>query len=286
MQTKLSSPELIVTLNFFGAEICSIKNKTGTEFIWQADKAVWPRHAPVLFPIVGRLKDNYYNFKNKTYNLSQHGFARDMEFELFSSSASECVFQITDNEATLEKFPFRFVFQIRYSLNGNKLTTAYTVKNTGTEDLFFSMGAHPGFNCPLLTGETFEDYSLVFEKNNFSLSLLSNGLRPGGKKELTLQNNTLPLSHKLFENDALVFENTQIEKITLASHHHRIELECNGWPYFGIWGKKEKAPFVCLEPWYGIADKTDSDCMLEHKQGIISLKAGKEFNCSFSMTFS
>lgn len=264
----------------------SVKNRQGVEYVWQASPA-WPRHAPVLFPIVGRLKENSYVYNGENYSMSQHGFARDKDFTLITSTPSSCTFQLLSNEESRKIYPFDFIFNICYTLNGNELLTEYQVVNPSDAPLFFSVGAHPGFICPLTNNETLEDYFLEFESSDFKLSELSQGLRLPQKKKLSLSDKKLFLTKSLFDNDALVFENGQIQKISLCSSksNHRISLSCKNWPYFGIWSKKENAGFICLEPWYGIADKTDHNLFLTEKQGVLRLEAKKEFDCSFSLKF-
>jgi len=288
MKHKLLSDTLEVHVNFLGAEIESVKNKSGLEFIWQANKEVWPRHAPVLFPIVGKLKDNSFTYNSRVYELGQHGFARDYAFELIAGDHRYCTFQLRPDIKSKKNYPFDFIFQITHSLNGNKLVTTYTILNPFTEVLFFSVGAHPGFNCPLLPTESFENYYLEFESSSLQLSELNNGLRTPNRKELGLNKNRLYLSETLFDKDALVFENSQINKICLRSEKssHKISLECINWPYFGIWSKKGCREFICLEPWQGIADRETASGDLARKDGIIQLQPKKEFTCSFSISFA
>ena len=287
MIASLNSESLSVLINSFGAEIKSITNKHGLEFIWQADKSVWARRAPVLFPIVGKLKEDKFIFNNDVYQLPQHGFARDMEFDLISENMNSCVFKLASNNETRKKFPFDFIFLIKYELTGNILNISYSIKNPSKELIYFSIGAHPGFNCPLLPGETFEDYYLEFEKNNYTLTELSDGLLTNTTKTLKLTNNKLFISASLFNNDALIFENNQINSVSLCSKKssHKITLNCKDWPFFGIWSKKNNAPFICLEPWFGIADTVNSNQQLISKKGIISLQGASEFNCSYSLAF-
>lgn len=288
MQQQLISKALKIKVNHLGAEISSIKNNAGTEFIWQANKQVWPRHTPVLFPIVGKLKDNSYSFEKNTYALSQHGFARDKTFELTASDKTSCTFELKADEETKSVYPFDFIFQIRHVLEGNKLTTSYTVNNPVAEPLFFSIGGHPGFNCPLLPKEKMESYYLEFERSEYTLTELSNGLRTDATRKLEMFENKLFLSEQLFENEALVFENGQINRVSLvgSKSKHKIILACENWPSFGIWSKPGsgfKQQFICLEPWYGIADKENSTGRLTEKDGILQLAAGAEFSCSFSI---
>ncbi len=288
MQTQLTSTTLTVTIDHFGAELCSVKNKSGIEFMWQAQKEVWARHAPVLFPIVGKLKDNFFIYNNKKHELPQHGFARDMEFDLVEKSEQSLTFQLRSNSETKTKFPFEFVFEIKYTLEENKLYTEYKITNPSNQTIYTSVGAHPGFNCPLLANESFEDYYLEFEKDNFALTKLNNGLRTDATSALELNDKKLFLKKELFDNDALVFENKQINSISLCSSksNHKIMLQCDHWPYFGIWAKKGNTQFVCLEPWYGIADAETTANELSKKDGIIQITPGKDFKAQFSLIFS
>ncbi len=288
MQTQLRSASLTVTINSIGAEVCSVKNNSALEFIWQAKKEVWARHAPVLFPIVGKLKNNFFIYNQQQYELPQHGFARDLEFELIDKNDNSCTFQLSSNETTKKTFPFEFIFQIRYGLEENKLTTQYTIFNPSSLLGYYSVGAHPGFNCPLLPGEKFEDYYLEFDTNHLQQTQLNNGLRVNAKSTLELKDNKLQLTKNLFDNDALVFENSQVNTISLCSStsKHKITLQCKNWPYFGVWAKKGTDEFVCLEPWYGIADSENSSQELLKKDGIIQLPPVSEFKGSFSLIFS
>lgn len=288
MQIHLQSTQLKIAINSLGAELCSIKNINSIEFIWQASPSVWPRHAPVLFPIVGKLKDDFFCYNNKKHELSQHGFARDLDFELKEADADSCTFELKQTNKTKINFPFDFTFQIKYLLLENTLVTKYAVFNPSNEPIFFSVGAHPGFNCPLLPNETFEDYYLEFEKEEFSQTLLNNGLRFDTKKSLIFPNKKLSLNKELFSNDALVFENKQVNCISLCSSksNHKITLKCTNWPYFGIWSKKGSGEFVCLEPWYGVADSHHSNNEVTKKEGIIELASQTEFVCDFALIFT
>ena len=286
MQTQIGTEELQVVINFAGAEVCSIKNPSGIEFIWQANKNVWPRHSPVLFPIVGKLKDGFFSFQNQQYELGQHGFARDNVFKLIEVDLSSCKFELASNEESKKHFPFDFVFQIRYSLFKNTLTTFYEVENPSEETIYFSVGAHPGFNCPILKSEKWEDYYIQFEENDYYTTSLSKGLRTDEKTKLSLTNYQLNLSESLFDHDALVFENNQINEIALKSKvsDSQITLKCHNWPYFGIWSKSNSKEFICLEPWHGIADGVNEHVALNRKHGILTLPPKKSFTCNYEIT--
>jgi galactose mutarotase-like enzyme len=282
---QLSSDVLTVTVNSHGAEISSVKNKSGFEYIWQADKTVWARHAPVLFPIVGKLKDNFFIYEGKKFELPQHGFARDMPFELISEDTGCCTFQLVSSVETDMKYPFDFVFRITYELNGSRLITKYQIRNLFARDMYVSVGAHPGFNC--FEGNRLEDHYIEFETDSLTQTRLHEGLLSDVKLPLPLPGRKLNLSVELFDNDALVFEDSQIHKLSLCSKtsDRKITMECKDWPYFGIWSKKGCDKFVCLEPWYGVTDTVNASQQIKEKKGIIHLAHSQEFNCEFSLTF-
>jgi galactose mutarotase-like enzyme len=288
MKTTLRNSELNVAVNFKGAEVCSVKNDKGVEYIWQAKKDVWARHAPILFPIVGKLKDDEFIFEDEPYSLPQHGFARDMDFDLISGEESSCCFRLSSNNETFRKYPFEFDLDVSHSLQRSTLITSYRVKNNSVGAMFFSIGAHPGFNCPLTPGEKFEDYYLEFENSSLQRTLLKEGLISDQKSDLQLKDKKLFLTPELFDQDALVFENSQINRVSLRSSvtSHSISMECKGWPFFGVWTKKGNRNFICLEPWHGIADHVSHDQKLNRKKGIITLPSAGEFKCSFSTSFT
>ena len=271
-----------------GAELSSFKNlQTNLEYIWQADPAIWARHAPVLFPTVGKLKNNQYTYLGKPYTLPQHGFARDFSFRLESETENTLTFLLEQSEATLTNYPFAFRLYSNYYLKENTLNVSYRVENPGTDILYFSLGAHPGFACPLFPDEDFTDYYLQFEKPEMlERYLLDQGLQNSQTEPVPLENNTqLLLTYALFEKDAIVLKNLNSEKISLHSrrHEHGLDFIFPGYPYFGIWTKEKNAPFICLEPWHGIADSIISSGELTQKEGIIALPPNEEFTCEFTI---
>lgn len=257
-----------------GAELTSIFSKqTQSEYLWQAGKE-WTKYAPVLFPIVGQLKDNTYFHKEKEYKLERHGFARNLKFacpasggEIGKLDGESIEFILRSNDDTLKVFPFEFVLKIIYKLSNDKLIVEYKVENTGNDKMYFSIGAHPAFKIPIppapqkgvLEKENYHDYFLEFsEKENAPRWLLQNGLI--AEQETFFSNQTiLPLTKKLFYNDALVFKSLKSETISIKSKKSNtgLHFHCKGFPYFGIWAAKD-ADFVCLEPWCGVADSINS----------------------------
>ncbi len=277
-----------VKVNSKGAELNSLLTSEGTELLWQASKDVWPRYAPVLFPIVGRLKNNLYNYKDNNYSLSQHGFARDKEFILVEHSDNTLKFELTADESKLELYPFHFSLIISYTLNENVLDVTYQVFNPDNKELLFSIGAHPGFSTCRKSNETLGDFILEFpNKTRLIAERLDDGLLSGHTYEIQLNSGCLPLSTELFNNDALVFKNSQIEKVLLKSKKTKevIELSCKNWPYFGIWTKKGSDEFVCLEPWFGITDSAIESGILSNKEGIIVLEPKKQIQFNYSLSF-
>lgn len=263
-----------ITVNSLGAELSSLKDAVGTELLWQASKDIWPRHTPVLFPIVGRLKNNSFTYKGQNYSLSQHGFARDKEFLLIEQSENNLKFELTADESTLEIYPFHFSLIISYTLKGATLDISYEIFNPDNKELLFSIGAHPGFSTCRESGESLNDYYLEIEGVSALIAeRLQDGLLSGNTYEISLHKNVLPLTTELFDNDALVFKSNQIKSVKLKSKNsgHGIELICNDWPYFGIWTKKGCNQFVCLEPWFGITDSIISNGEINTKEGIIQL---------------
>ena len=275
MNTKISNQILEVEIASKGAELQSIINKeTGLEYLWNADHAFWSKKSPVLFPIVGGLKNNTYNYNNKSYQLSRHGFARDSFFEITTQTENSVTYTLNSSEATLKNYPFDFSFAVIYTIEENKLICTYTVKNTGNETMFFSCGAHPAFKVPLTGNTDFTDWHLQFSatENAGIWPLSAEGLIL--KETIPCLNNTnqLELSKPLFYKDALVFKNLQSTTIAIISSKskHGLTMQFDGFPFYGIWSCKD-ADFVCLEPWCGIADSIDTSGELQEKEGIQNL---------------
>lgn len=287
MVHHLQNDQYRISVQETGAELSSFRRlRQGLEYIWQAEPTIWPRHAPVLFPVVGKLPDGKFRYQGRAYALPQHGFARDEKFELAGQSPQSLTFALANSERTLAFYPFPFRLEIAYSLQGNSLETAYRVVNTGEEDMYFSIGGHPAFNCPLLPGDKFEDYFLEFEKpETASRYLLEQGLQNGQIQPVLEAATRLPLRYELFEQDAIVLKELVSQKISLRTsrHGHGLDFEFKGFPYFGIWTKQAGAPFICLEPWQGIASRVGDSGELTEKEGILRLAAGERFTCSYTV---
>lgn len=269
-----------------GAELKSLLYKENNiEYLWNGDPKYWPRHSPVLFPIVGSLKDDSFIYEGQKYTLKRHGFARDMNFDLEAVFGDSASFVLKSSAETLRNYPFDFLLRIKYQLNGNSIKVCYEVENPGSKPLYFSIGSHPAFNVPLVKGTSYEDYYLDFsEEENAERWTISDNLINGAVPFLENQNK-LPLKASLFDDDALVFKGLKSNRISICSDKtiHGLHYDFRGFPYMGIWAAKD-APFVCIEPWFGIADSQSHDQNIEQKEGIIKLDQGKKWDAGWSLT--
>ncbi|ENQ3080360.1 aldose 1-epimerase family protein [Bacillus cereus] len=288
MTAIIQNEKMIVSISERGAELQSVRLKEDhTEYIWQGDAKYWGRRAPILFPIVGRLVDNTYYVDGKPYSLTQHGFARDLTFTIKEQTESKITYTITSNEETLQNYPFAFELLVSYELNGTSISVTYEVFNSNSEEMYFSIGGHPGFNCPLLPNESFTDYYLSFSTpERLESSVLEGPFLSKHKLVVAEEATELPLACDLFQNDALIFENMRKNEITIRSHNHKkfVKVSFEGFPFVGVWTLENNAPFLCIEPWYGIADELDPAKDFKEKKGIQMLKANETFICRYSIT--
>lgn len=287
MEHPLENAHIQVKVKEQGAELCSLVHKgNGIEYLWPADPQVWARHAPVLFPIVGKLRGDTYQLNGEAYQMGQHGFGRDFPWALVDKSENTLTFQLQESAETLKKYPFSFALEAIFSLLDAAVSVSYTLTNTNKEEMPFSIGAHPGFNCPLAAESRFEDYYLEFEKKeNLDKQLLKDGLRTGSTAAVLQNTNILPLSRELFKEDALVFEGVHSRWVMLGSrrHSHGVKVFFEGFPYLGIWTKSQNSPFLCIEPWYGVADSLEGSTDFRMKEGVQLLKPGQSFACAYTI---
>jgi galactose mutarotase-like enzyme len=279
MNIILQNKELKATISAKGAELISLK-RNAKEYIWEGNPNFWGKHSPVLFPIVGALKNDQYNYENKLYQLSRHGFARDYEFCVEETFENKAVFSFCSSEETTKYYPFDFKLRIIYALEENYLNVKYEVTNNGNTKMPFSIGGHPAFALP----DTFENYSLFFE-NDESLTCysLENNLLSERTTVLKLSDHKLPLTYSLFEEDALIIKKLESKKIQILENGKPyVEISLYDFPNLGIW-TKNNAPFICLEPWYGYSDSMDSNGDLFEKEGILILSAKEIFETSFDI---
>ncbi|MDN5086781.1 aldose 1-epimerase family protein [Aliarcobacter butzleri] len=280
MNYQIKNSFITAQIKSFGAELNSLKKcDENFEYIWQANSKYWARHSPVLFPIVGRLKEDSYFYKNKKYSLSQHGFARDKEFEVVQNEANFIEFRLKSDEKSLEFYPFFFELNICYKLDKNSLIVSYKVKNKSDEKMYFSIGAHPAFNTQV--GDFLEFENIKTTKRYF---LDEKGLIYKNQN-LNLENSKLYLDKDLFKDDALVFNDSNIKQITLKNIENKsmVKVKFDNFPYLGIWSKPNDAPFVCIEPWFGVADEENANQKIEDKKEILSLEKEEEFFCFYTI---
>ena len=263
-----------------GAELRSYKVDR-EEFIWDRKPEFWAASSPVLFPFVGSIKNGAYSYNGKEYKIStRHGFARTEDFELVEKSENSLKFRFSSNKETLEKYPFEFELFITYTIVGNTLEIAYNVVNKNDSDMYFSLGTHPAFALDVNDDIKLSDYYLEFEKNETSqkYKLTDNGLVFDEKADCLNNENKLQITETLFDDDAIIFNDLKSEKVTIKNSKNSKELSVDykGFPYIAFWSKP-KAPFVCIEPWYGISDFENASGKLEEKTGILKLKKDGEF---------
>ena len=288
---KLENKFIKVEIKKTGVELKSLYSKeTEIEYLWQGDPSVWAGQAPILFPIIGCLKNNEFIFDDNYYQTPKHGFVRhNNDFVVKSSSDTSITFSLMYNEDLLKIFPFKFEFLVTYTIEKNSICVSHRVINLDNKAIYFSIGGHTAFNCPLVDNEEYSDYYLEFEKEETcdKYEVLKNGLI--GNSTFPLLNNSkiINLHNNIFENDALVLKDLKSRNIILKNikNRHEISVEYNDFPYLGIWAKPNSR-FVCIEPWLGISDSVDSNQNITDKEGIIKLKQCKEYIASFTIKIS
>jgi len=276
----ITNGQLTATINPKGAELNSLKNAANTEFIWEGDAKYWGKHSPVLFPIVGTLKNNSYLYNGQVHALTRHGFARDNTFTVKEQTEDSVTFSLSSTDDTFRVYPFKFELQLTYIIKDNTLYLKYSVTNKGEVKMPFSIGAHPAFAMP---GD-FENYSLKFEKDETLVSTtLEDDLLSNKTVTIPTNNGVLPLTYNLFENDALIFKSLQSKAVTITKDgSDYIKVAFADFPHLGIW-TKEGAPFLCIEPWHGYSDSPDSRGNLIEKEGIVLLDAGQMYKAGFTI---
>ncbi|EHF2868945.1 aldose 1-epimerase family protein [Listeria monocytogenes] len=286
---KLENEVLLVEMKTTGAELTRIFHKdTGLEYLWNADSKFWGRHSPVLFPTVGRLVDDTYLVDGKQYHLGQHGFARDRAFQVIEQTENTVRFELDADEDSLSIYPYKFKLSIIYTIEKNTVAVSYEVENTDNKRIYFSIGAHPAFHLPLTDGTTFEDYYLDFgTEENLETLCLEGPYRSGEiKKIIDEPARYLPLSYDLFKNDALIFEALKQKEMTIKSDKtpHFVKVSFPEFPFVGVWTAKPGTPFLCIEPWYGIADGAGESVELRDKAGIEHLEPEAVFASEYEIT--
>lgn len=307
----IESERLKVTIADDGAELISIYDKEEQrEIMWQADPSYWKRHAPILFPNVGKTYPNNFRYEGNIYSTKQHGFARDMEFTYVTGSGKETIHLFTSDENTLKEYPFEFGLEVTHQVQGNQVLVKWVVKNIGYRTMYCTIGGHPAFNVPAenwnpsnvnpvmkkpdilsdSAGNEQKNYYLTFQKGKEELTYVLLDPESGTAREeetysLKLENGRCLVETNRFDNDALIFDNGQIEKAGIAfpDGEPYVTIVCQGFPNFGIW-QAPKAPFICLEPWWGRCDNHGYDGTIEEKPGIIEIEPWKTFEAFYTIT--
>ena len=274
-----------------GAELTSIQ-RDGKEILFQGAKVLdnngniyWGRQAPILFPIVGQLKNSKTQIEGKIYEMSQHGFARDMEFEEISKTENKHHYMLKYNEETQKRYPYKFELHVIYEVNDNTLTVRYQVKNIDNKIIYFGLGGHPAFNCDYSNGE----YEIAFteQEDEIEFLKLKDGLIDTERAPNILQDNKIRLKGDTFDNDAVIMKNIKSNKVILQNYKTNqkiLEFDFPDFPYLALWSKKG-APFVCIEPWQNTSDRIDSTQIYKQKENIIELLRDKIFECKYSIKF-
>lgn len=265
-----------------GAELCSLKTEQGLEWLWQAGPE-WRRHAPLLFPIVGRLKDDRLRHQGKSYPMTQHGFARDSRFEWVEREADSCRLVLADNAETRSRYPFAFRLIVSYRLQERDLEIALAIENPGDEMLPASVGGHPAFNWPLLSDVAKQSYSLSFsDEENAPIRRLKDGLLRAAPEPSPISGKSLALSERLFEEDAIILDRLASNSVRYAADRGpSLEISWQGFRELGIWSKPGGAPFLCIEPWHGFASPAEFDGEFADKPGLMHIKPGEVRRLSY-----
>lgn len=284
----LENERLRITAATYGGELHSITGKKdGTEYLWDGNPAGWKYHAPVLFPLVGKVVDGAYRVDGTTYHLPQHGLARTREFVLAEQTGNSLCFRLTDSEETLAVYPYRFILENRYTLSGDTVTVSYTVTNRDDKPIYFCLGSHPAFFCPLEPDGRLTDSFFSFEKPETASVLPLNETGYLKREQIPYLNGEreIPLSEDTFAKDALIFEWLDSRTVTLASRSRKeaLTVDFHEFPFLGLWAPKNGARFVCIEPWEGHADYEDFSGDFREKEDVLCLPVGESLTRSFSI---
>lgn len=288
---ELVGDEISIKIKSLGAELVSLMDmQTGQEYMWDGKPEFWSRTSPVLFPFVGKLKNQQYSYQGQVYNPKPHGFARDMEFAIEKQEQNRIVLGICDTEETRKVYPFAFHFSIEYCLSGKTVQVSFLVENKGEDKMFFSLGAHPGFKCPIKEGEKRSDYFISFGNVDVITSRgvnIATGLVNNQYTEYKLEKGCLSIADDLFENDALVLEK-QVNTVALLGADKKPYLTLHmEAPVYGIWSSAQPgAPFICIEPWFGRCDAQDFEGALEEREYQNCLEPGEEFETAYTIDLS
>ena len=274
----------------FAAEQKSLKinSDPSVDYVWQRLPGCWNRNGPMCFPLLGDFPNNKYILDGKEYEMTIHGFAMDSEFSVVEHTATSITYELTSSPETLKQYPYDFKLDVKYSLDGMTVNMEYIVTNTGKETMWYSVGGHPGFTCPLTPGEKFEDCYIEFNKTekiesvrqfHSPISVFEKYFGRSGK--------VIPLDYEIFYNGAIVFKGLNSDKVSIRSKKSSrfVEMDITGFPYFTLWTIKDQ-PFICLEPWHGVITQGDipDQNHWKKREAMQTLEPGKTFRCNHPVT--
>ena len=289
MEYSLNNGKISISIIEKGAELRSLKKiDIDEEYMWEADPKYWGKKSPVLFPFVGEINNGKYTYKGKEYKMTKHGFSRDCKFEMIEKSDKTITFLLESNEETKKMYPFDFEFYIKYILTNDGVDIQYKVINKTAGEMYFSIGGHPAFSTPTNENIRYEDYYLEFNKNENQKIYMLDGAFVGEEKKDFLNNeNKILLKKNIFDNDALIFENLTSNIVTLKNtkNTRQLELDFTGFPYLAFWAVPG-ASYVCIEPWYGIADFVKANNKIEEKKGMQRLGKDEKFESKIEIKIS
>ncbi len=288
MLFTVENEQLKVTVDTHGAELQSIYSKIGCEYLWQGDPDFWKERSPVLFPFIGRLEGKKYLHQGKEYDMGIHGFAKTLEFLPDYHGADTLVMTLTATEETRKVYPFDFLYEITFRLEGNVLVVGNRVVNQGTDEMHFALGGHPGFRVPLAEEKAFTDYRLTFCQPCTPERILftEDSVLVSGKTEpYALENgNTISLHHDLFDNDAIILQNAA-RQVTLTDGIHGVTVSYPNMPYIGFWHcTKKPAPYVCIEPWSSLPGRAGITEDIALREDFIHLPAGQVYENNWTVS--
>lgn len=280
---SIENEVLKISVKKFGCELTSVKSKSSSyEYMWQGNPDIWSGQSPILFPIIGRLIEDKYTLNGKVYEMEKHGFARRNDWELIGKEDNSLSFRLSENEKTLKCYPYSFDLIVKFTLDGNRLTVEHRIINKNDSVMYFSIGAHPAFNCEI--GD-----KLIFDRDETLETIkidLVNSLRLPETTPLLKNEREITITEDIFKEDALIFEGVKSENITLISQssERKISFNLGNAPYLGIWAKPG-APYVCIEPWCGVNDSTEKKTDFSQKDAINSVNANDSFTFTWYAEF-
>lgn len=294
MRIQIENEQLIAEIESFGAELKSLKHKeSNQEYMWEADPAFWGKTSPILFPFIGKLEGGVYRYEGTEYEIEKHGFARDMDYTVTLQEKDRVVFAIESTEESLKKFPFLFRLEVEYSLEGNAISEQIRVHNKGEKTMYFNLGGHPAFACPLVVngerdGKRTNSFVKVYGAEELQSTQINvaTGLLTGAKLPVQAEEGVFPIVDHIFDSDALVFENIGVTAIGLLDKNRKeyIRMESPTCPVWGVWSMPTSdASYVCIEPWWGICDGAGYDGCLEERPYTNQVEAGSVWQDGFKI---